>query len=164
MSVVLDHGGRDSLFFLMNKKVGIHAESRRKRGREMNLETVTNVRNSRGEDREKQLPGCRENGSGKARPQSQRLCKLLVCSLGAREPGDGRLVLPQASHTESSTLDRKRVNAVCSPWTSAGKQAKWQLVAIVTKVCLSLCSPRDCSTPGSSVLQCLPERVQIHVH
>ena len=46
MSVVLDHGGRDSLFFLMNKKVGIHAESRRKRGREMNLETVTNVRNS----------------------------------------------------------------------------------------------------------------------
>ena len=148
----------------MNKKVGVHAESRRKRGREMNLETVPNVWNSRGEDREKQLPGCRENGSGKARPRSQHLWKLLACSLGAREPGSGRLVSPQASHTESSTLDRKRVNAVCSPLTCAGKQAKWQLVAVVTKVCLSLCSPQDCSTPGSSALQCLPERVQTRVH
>ena len=28
---------------------------------------------------------------------------------------------------------------------------------------LTLCTPMDCSTPGSSVLQCLPEFVQIHV-
>ena len=30
--------------------------------------------------------------------------------------------------------------------------------------CLTLCDPRDCSTPGSPVLQYLPEFAQIHVH
>ena len=34
----------------------------------------------------------------------------------------------------------------------------------VTKLCLTLCDPRDCSTPGSPVLQYLPEFAQIHVH
>ena len=34
----------------------------------------------------------------------------------------------------------------------------------VTKSCLTLCDPMDCSTPGSSVLQCLREFAQIHVH
>ena len=33
-----------------------------------------------------------------------------------------------------------------------------------TKLCSSLCDPRDCSTPGSSVLYYLPEFAQIHVH
>ena len=34
----------------------------------------------------------------------------------------------------------------------------------VTKLCLSLCDPMDCSTPGSPVLHHLPEFAQIHVH
>ena len=33
-----------------------------------------------------------------------------------------------------------------------------------TKCCPTLCDPMDCSTPGSSVLHCLPEFAQIHVH
>ena len=34
----------------------------------------------------------------------------------------------------------------------------------VAKLCLTLWSPKDCSMPGSSVLHCLPEFAQIHVH
>ena len=34
----------------------------------------------------------------------------------------------------------------------------------VTKSCLSLCDPMDCSTPGFPVLHCLPEFAQTHVH
>jgi len=34
----------------------------------------------------------------------------------------------------------------------------------VTKSCLTLCDPIDCSTPGSLVLHYLPEIAQIHVH
>ena len=34
----------------------------------------------------------------------------------------------------------------------------------VTKLCLTLCSPMDCSTPGSSVLHYPLEFAQIHVH
>ena len=32
------------------------------------------------------------------------------------------------------------------------------------KLCLTLCNPMDCSTPGFSVLHCLPELAQTHVH
>ena len=34
----------------------------------------------------------------------------------------------------------------------------------VTKSCLTLCSPMNCSTPGFPVLHYLPEFAQIHVH
>ena len=34
----------------------------------------------------------------------------------------------------------------------------------VTKSCPTLCDPMDCSMPGSSVLSCLPEFAQIHIH
>ena len=34
----------------------------------------------------------------------------------------------------------------------------------VTKSCLTLCNPMDCSTPGFPVLHCLLEFVQTHVH
>ena len=34
----------------------------------------------------------------------------------------------------------------------------------VTKLCPTLCDPKDCSTPGFPVLQYLPEFAQIHVH
>ena len=33
-----------------------------------------------------------------------------------------------------------------------------------TKSCLTLCDPTDGSTPGSSVLHCLPAFAHIHVH
>ena len=35
---------------------------------------------------------------------------------------------------------------------------------LVTKSCPALCKPMDCSMPGPSVLHCLPEFAQIHVH
>ena len=38
------------------------------------------------------------------------------------------------------------------------------VVDVVSKSCLTLCNPMDCNTPGSSVLQYLPEFAQIHVH
>ena len=38
----------------------------------------------------------------------------------------------------------------------------WQ--CSVTKLCLTLCDPMDCSMPGSSVLHYLLKFVQIHVH
>ena len=34
----------------------------------------------------------------------------------------------------------------------------------VTQSCLTLCDPKDCSTPGFSVLRHLPEFAQTHVH
>ena len=34
----------------------------------------------------------------------------------------------------------------------------------VVKLCLTLCNPMDCNTPGSSVLYDLPEFAQIHIH
>ena len=34
----------------------------------------------------------------------------------------------------------------------------------VRKACMTLCNPMDCSIPGSSVLHCLPEFSQNHVH
>ena len=34
----------------------------------------------------------------------------------------------------------------------------------VTKLCLTLCDPMDCSTPGFTVLHHLPELAQTHVH
>ena len=34
----------------------------------------------------------------------------------------------------------------------------------VAKLCLSLCNPMDCSTPGFSALHYLPELAQTHVH
>ena len=38
------------------------------------------------------------------------------------------------------------------------------VVDVVSKSRVTLCNPMDCNTPGSSVLQYLPEFAQIHVH
>ena len=35
---------------------------------------------------------------------------------------------------------------------------------VVAQLCLTLCNPMDCSTPGSPVLQQLPEFAQTHIH
>ena len=38
------------------------------------------------------------------------------------------------------------------------------LFSSVTRLCPTLCNPRDCSTPGFLVHHQLPERVQTHIH
>ena len=38
------------------------------------------------------------------------------------------------------------------------------LCCSVAKLCLTLCNPMDCSTPGFPVLHRLPEFAQVHVH
>ena len=38
------------------------------------------------------------------------------------------------------------------------------LLCSVTQLCLTLCNPMDSSMPGLSLLHCLPEFAQIHVH
>ena len=40
----------------------------------------------------------------------------------------------------------------------------FKICCSVAKLCLTLCNPLDCSTPGSPVLHYLPEFAQIHVH
>ena len=42
----------------------------------------------------------------------------------------------------------------------------WQIYCccLVTKSCLTLCDPMDCSMSGFTVLHCLPESAQTHVH
>ena len=37
-------------------------------------------------------------------------------------------------------------------------------VAVVTKLCPTLCNPMDCSTPGFPVLHYFPEFAQTHIH
>ena len=42
---------------------------------------------------------------------------------------------------------------------------RWSICCcLVAKLCLTLCDPKDCNIPGFSVLHCLPEFAQIHVH
>ena len=41
---------------------------------------------------------------------------------------------------------------------------EWFLVCSVTKSCLTVCNPTDCSTPGFIVLHYLPELAQTQVH
>ena len=38
------------------------------------------------------------------------------------------------------------------------------LLSLSCSVCPTLCDPMNCSIPGSSVLHCLPEFAQIHIH
>ena len=47
---------------------------------------------------------------------------------------------------------------------SEGAEGWCRLDRSVAQSCLTLCSPRDCSTPGLSVLHHLPEFAQTHVH
>ena len=52
----------------------------------------------------------------------------------------------------------------CVPTSYLGKTGSRQRLCSVAKLCLTLGSPIDCSTPGSSVLHCLPEFAQTSVH
>ena len=65
-------------------------------------------------------------------------------------------------------INRELINR---EWEAASGLLAWWLkhnvssccCCSVAKLCLILCSPMDCSSPGSSVLHCLLELAQIHV-
>ena len=42
--------------------------------------------------------------------------------------------------------------------------AKWNQFSSVAQSCLTLCDPKDCSTPGFPIHHYLPELAQTHVH
>ena len=71
------------------------------------------------------------------------------------------------SDWSSDGLSLRTSSASCS---QARDLILWCLQSIVccywsvALSCPTLCDPMDCSTPGSSVFQCLPEFAQIHVH
>ena len=53
----------------------------------------------------------------------------------------------------------------CTPEFEA-RETSWVYLVVavtVTKSCLILCDPTDCSMPGFPLLHCLPEFAQIHV-
>ena len=64
---------------------------------------------------------------------------------------------PRAQHLVSA------VHAIKSPSYTQAHSAVCCCCS-VAKLCPTLCDPIDCSTPGSSVLHCLPELAQLHVH
>ena len=52
----------------------------------------------------------------------------------------------------------------CSPVKFKDKHFVYLNCFTVTQLCPTLCDPMDYSTPGFSVLHCLPEFAQTHVH
>ena len=57
-----------------------------------------------------------------------------------------------------SCLDHSGVVSTMQYWNKVG------CCFSVAKLCLTLCDPMDCSTPGSFVLHYLLEFTQTHVH
>ena len=60
------------------------------------------------------------------------------------------------------------VHVFCFSQTNLIRQACQPMLLLLfassVQLCLTLCDPMDCSTPGFSVLHCLRELAQIHVH
>ena len=50
------------------------------------------------------------------------------------------------------------------PWKKCDFQRDLKSCCSVDKLCLTLCDPMNCSTPGFPVLHCLPGFAQTHVH
>ena len=67
----------------------------------------------------------------------------------------GYCLKPKSQETESSVVQH------CSGRMS---ESQWCCCCLVAKSCPTLCDPMDCSMPSSSVLHCLLEFAQIHVH
>ena len=111
--------------------------------------------------------------------QEGLFCTVLLCILAWRIPGMG-----EPGRLPSMGLHRVRLN-----WSDLAAAAAdilrdhefnyqilWRKVFFelarewfnyccwVAKLCPPLHNPMDCSTPGSSILHCLPEFAQIHVH
>ena len=69
-------------------------------------------------------------------------------------------------HEDFLQLSNKKTNNLTEkcPWLDIVPNRTCCCCCLVVKSCLTLCDPIDCSTPGFSVLHCLSELVQIHVH
>ena len=63
-----------------------------------------------------------------------------------------------------SSLKQRKYSSQCSPGAYDKPRNVAESCYSVTKLWLTLCSPVDCSTAGSSVLQCLLEFAQVHGH
>ena len=61
--------------------------------------------------------------------------------------------------SESASLEAHEVIILC-----VHREKRKIFHCSVAQSCLTLCDPMDCSMPGYSVLHCLPEFAQIHVH
>ena len=94
------------------------------------------------------------------------LCNLMDCS----PPGFSVHGIFQArilewvaiSFYKGSSWPRVRIWV---SWISNRILSHWATCCCSTdKLCLTLCDPMDCSTPGFHVLHCLPEFAQTHVH
>ena len=81
------------------------------------------------------------------------------------------LTSPEASTSSHPVLSNKKVILLGKDAGERGERASHVSIASwsnepcsVTKLCLTLSNPMDCSTPGFLVLHYLPEFAQIHVH
>ena len=64
------------------------------------------------------------------------------------------------SRKEENNPERK----VCNTQGMVSKQISKLQIRSVAQLCLTLCDPMDCSTPGLPVHHQLPEFTQTHVH
>ena len=76
------------------------------------------------------------------------------------------LILCPTHQTSSPLCIQQLTSVVCITWAlhPLAPSINCSCCCSVAKSCLTLCDPMDCSTPGSSVLHCLLEFAQIHVH
>ena len=122
--------------------LGRGAESRKelgRRGRDLWKETPQEEE-GRGRQREMETESlAREGQSGRAKNGRWERSALLLRAVGSRRGGVG---------TQGMGDTMETLLLCCS----------------VTKSCLTLCDPMDCSMPGFPVLPCLPEFAQTHVH
>ena len=70
------------------------------------------------------------------------------------------MCLNEASNMLTLLLFAQVIQLICHQYYGP----KWCCCCSVAKLCLTLCDPMNCSMPGSSVLFCLLEFAQIHVH
>ena len=68
----------------------------------------------------------------------------------------------QCWHKTCRQMLRVAIFTINKNWK--GEKKKAYCCFSVTKSCLTLCDPMDCSTPGFPVLHCLPEFAQTYVH
>ena len=100
---------------------------------------------------------------------------VLLPSLSAHLVSRAILFIPMASTTIYTISDIEYFKFfVCLLWVLVLQEFYISLLMFpiahsfnccsVTKSCLTLCSPIDCSTPGFPVLHYLPEFAETHVH
>ena len=88
-------------------------------------------------------------------PLSDFYCKLMTDALGEQTPFPIDVKILSAKSTQTQSLLYQ-----CSAiWVGSR-----YTVSSVTQLCLTLCDPMDCSTPGFPVHHQLPEPIQTHVH